>query len=181
MKGIITSVLLAGCIICSASCKKELGYTGFESDRNETFTGEVVLSTDKAIYSPGESVTLTASTVPVGKIYIRYRHLGETVKVEAASSATWTWQTPAEDYMGYMVEMYQITDDGEDPGENCQYVNCTYFPDAGKICLFNIDFDHPHKVFVHQFGYAEEYELEAGEFMFLDSVKLKDFEKQNDD
>ena len=74
-----------------------------------------------------------------------------------------------------------ITDDGEDPGENCQYVNCTYFPDAGKICLFNIDFDHPHKVFVHQFGYAEEYELEAGEFMFLDSVKLKDFEKQNDD
>ena len=100
MKGIITSVLLAGCIICSASCKKELGYTGFESDRNETFTGEVVLSTDKAIYSPGESVTLTASTVPVGKIYIRYRHLGETVKEEAASSATWTWQTPAEDYMG---------------------------------------------------------------------------------
>lgn len=114
MKGIITSVLLAGCIICSASCKKELGYTGFESDRNETFTGEVVLSTDKAIYSPGESVTLTASTVPVGKIYIRYRHLGETVKEEAASSATWTWQTPAEDYMGYMVEMYQITDDGEE-------------------------------------------------------------------
>ena len=114
MKGIITSVLLAGCIICSASCKKELGYTGFESDRNETFTGEVMLSTDKAIYSPGESVTLTASTVPVGKIYIRYRHLGETVKEEAASSATWTWQTPAEDYMGYMVEMYQITDDGEE-------------------------------------------------------------------
>lgn len=74
-----------------------------------------------------------------------------------------------------------VTDDYENPGENCRYVNCTYFPDAGKICLYNIDFDQPHTVIVHAFGYPEEHTLAPSEFLTLDTVKLRPDEKQNDD
>lgn len=72
-----------------------------------------------------------------------------------------------------------ITDDGRQPGPECKYVACTYFPDAGKICLYNIDFERPHTIRVHEFGYVAEYTLAGGEFRMLDSVKLEPSEKQN--
>ena len=74
-----------------------------------------------------------------------------------------------------------ITDDGCEPGVNCRYVNCTYFPDAGKICLQNIDFDHAHSIHLHQFGYDSVVELAPAEFRQLDSVRLSPKEKQNPD
>lgn len=74
-----------------------------------------------------------------------------------------------------------ITDDGENPGNECRYVNCTYFPDAGRICMYNIDFNRSHTVVLHQFGYQEKIVLGPSEFRFLDSVKLTADEKQNDD
>lgn len=74
-----------------------------------------------------------------------------------------------------------ITDDGSEPGEECKYINCTYFPDDGRICLYNIDFDHSHKIVLHQFGYQETIELEAAEFLSLDSVTLLPHEKLNEE
>ncbi len=74
-----------------------------------------------------------------------------------------------------------ITDDGQEPGKNCQYVSCTYFPDAGNIYLYNIDFDHAHKIFIHQFGVMDEIELNAGEFRTIASVKLNPGEKLNEE
>lgn len=74
-----------------------------------------------------------------------------------------------------------ITDDGMDPGENCKYINCTYFPDAGTICLQNIDFDHPHEIYLHQFGNVGKIELAPAEFRQLNAPRLTPDEKQNMD
>ena len=62
-----------------------------------------------------------------------------------------------------------ISDDGCDAGPECRYVCQSYFPADGSICLQNIDFDHPHRIFLHHFGKVEAVELAPGEFRRLKS------------
>ena len=69
----------------------------------------VDLSTDKAIYSPGEEITFTASSMPTGA-KIRYRYMGETVHEHDAAGTQWTWTAPSGDGRGYMVEVYRERD-----------------------------------------------------------------------
>ena len=38
---------------------------------------------------------------------MRYTHLGKILKQEPLSSSRWTWQPPAEDFQGYMVELHK--------------------------------------------------------------------------
>ena len=64
-----------------------------------------------------------------------------------------------------------ITDDRQDAGRECEYVNVSYFPKAGRICLYNIDFERPHNCFLHHSGAREPIELGAGEFRMVDTVK----------
>lgn len=94
------------------SCNKEEGYTGFV-DPDAGKNTEITLSTDKAAYAPGETVTFTASQMPTGAIYIRYRHLGENIGEQAATGSTWTWTAPDDDFTGYLVEVYQKSSEGE--------------------------------------------------------------------
>lgn len=70
------------------------------------------LSTDKACYKPGETVRLSLKgTLPAGA-HVRYRHGAETVTDESLSSSDWTWTAPAEDYTGYMADVYTSGGDG---------------------------------------------------------------------
>lgn len=69
------------------------------------------LTTDKACYQPGETVHFTLKDKPSGNLKVRYSHLGEVLKEESLSSESWSWQTPADDYKGYMVDIY-ATEDG---------------------------------------------------------------------
>lgn len=64
------------------------------------------LKTDKACYQPGEIVHFTLKEKPSGNLKVRYSHLGETLKEESLTSATWDWQTPSDDYKGYMINIY---------------------------------------------------------------------------
>ncbi len=64
-----------------------------------------------------------------------------------------------------------ITDDREDAGPECQYIACSYFPQAGKICLLNIDFETPRRCFVHHFGVSDAVELQPGEFRTMETVR----------
>lgn len=78
-----------------------------------TYSPSVDLSTDKACYSPGETVKFTAEgSIPSGA-KIRYRHLGKTVSEVEASGDSWTWVAPATDYVGYMVDVYKPGEDSE--------------------------------------------------------------------
>jgi hypothetical protein len=61
-----------------------------------------------------------------------------------------------------------ITDDGDEPRAECEYLNVSYFPEAGKICLYNIDFEKPHGAFLHSFGKQERVELKPGEFRVIE-------------
>jgi len=63
------------------------------------------LSTDKACYAPGNAVHFTASQVVAGA-KVRYRHGSATIKEEPMTSTAWSWQPPATDFTGYMVEIY---------------------------------------------------------------------------
>ncbi len=73
------------------------------------------LSTDKACYAPGSTVTFTADgDLPSGKeVYVRYRHNNTFIHKEKVTSKTWTWTPPNTDYMGYMVDLYYMEWNGD--------------------------------------------------------------------
>ncbi|MEI7435802.1 MAG: hypothetical protein WCL16_03220 [bacterium] len=60
-----------------------------------------------------------------------------------------------------------------------EYIAYSYFPDAGKICLQNIDFKNPRRCILHQFGDVDPIELAPAEFRILNTVTLKPGEKIN--
>lgn len=68
------------------------------------------ISTDKCSYAPGQQVTFTLSATPAAGMRVRYRHLADIVADTLLNTRSWTWTTPAQDYRGYMVEVY--TTDG---------------------------------------------------------------------
>ena len=72
-----------------------------------------LLSTDKAAYQPGEPVRLSINSLPEQAATVRYTHLGQVIKEESLSSKSWTWQPPAEDFQGYMVQLH-VNLDGQD-------------------------------------------------------------------
>jgi hypothetical protein len=63
-----------------------------------------------------------------------------------------------------------ITDDQETPGAECEYIAYSYFPQARKICLFNVDFEQTHRCFLHHFGSTNQVELGPSQFIALDSA-----------
>jgi len=65
------------------------------------------------------------------------------------------------------------------PDGDCEYIAYSYFPDAGKICLQNIDFKNPRRCILHQFGDVHPVELAPAEFRIMDTVILKPGEKLN--
>ena len=75
---------------------------------------QLELSTDKACYAPGSTVTFTADgDLPSDKeVYVRYRHNNTFIEKHTITSKTWTWTPPKTDYMGYMVDLYYMEWDG---------------------------------------------------------------------
>ncbi len=72
----------------------------------------VNMSTDKACYSPGEAVAFKSDIAPENTT-VRYRHLSSVIKEEPMTSTSWTWQPPADDFKGYLVELVQKTEGGD--------------------------------------------------------------------
>lgn len=69
--------------------------------------------TDKACYKPGETVSFTAEgTIPSGAL-VRYRKGSEVVVSSSLAGNTWTWTAPAQDFCGYMVDVYTASGDDE--------------------------------------------------------------------
>ncbi len=99
----------------------------------------VELSTDKACYSPGETVTFTASTLPSGA-KIRYRQAGNVVSEQEASGLTWTWTAPSTDFTGYLVDIYSSSGDNSETVYGSIAVDVssdwTTFPRYGFVATF---------------------------------------------
>ena len=101
----------------------------------------VDLRTDKACYKPGETVTFTAEgTLPVGA-KVRYRHGVEVVDEADAASSTWTWTAPADDFTGYLVDVYRTREDGTEVVLGTIAVDVssdwTRFPRYGFVATFD--------------------------------------------
>ena len=75
--------------------------------------------------------------------------------------------------------VYITGPDFETPDEDCGWIVCSYFPDAGKICLLNLDYARERKCVLQPFGDKEFVTLAPGEFRILDSVRLRPEEKLN--
>lgn len=70
------------------------------------------LSSDKAMYAPGQTVRLRATVgTPDASTRVRYRKGTTIVADQPLSSAEWTWTAPMEDGCGYMVEVYRQRND----------------------------------------------------------------------
>ena len=75
--------------------------------------------------------------------------------------------------------VYITGPDFENPDEDCGWIAFSYFPDAGKICLLNLDYERERKCVLQPFGDKEFVTLAPGEFRLVDSVRLRPEEKLN--
>lgn len=69
--------------------------------------------------------------------------------------------------------------DFEKPDEDCKWIVFSYFPDGGKVCFLNLDYDNPRKCVLHYFGDKKFITLQPGEFMQIDAPVLYPNEKYN--
>lgn len=105
MKISIAALLMVSVLL---GCKKTVHANDPVTPGDITYT----ISTNKAVYQPGESVTFTLNQLPTGT-YVRYRFLNETLKEEMVSNASWTWQPPSSDFKGYIVELFTRSNNTE--------------------------------------------------------------------
>lgn len=69
------------------------------------------LTTDRALYRPGQAVTFTVEgEVPSGA-RVRYRNGFDIVGEQALNGSTWTWTPPKTDFAGYLADIYVPTAD----------------------------------------------------------------------
>ncbi len=85
----------------------------YQTPREQSADLTLQLSTDSACYHPGATVTFKYTGTRLVKAYVRYMHLGKVLKEEPLTTTSWTWQTPDEDFKGYMVQVYQTRADKE--------------------------------------------------------------------
>ncbi len=88
--------------------------------------------------------------------------------INTAGLLGYIYRAIANEHRGYV----WITDDKMKPGNECNYIAFSYFPEAGKICMMNIDFENSHDFWLHQFGMCEKINLEPGEFKMISTAKL---------
>ena len=104
--------ILLGAALTLGSCIDEV-----DSSVNPITYGdgymEVYLSTDKAAYNPGEEVKLKLNKMVEGNATVRYRHLNQLIEEMPLTSTEWTWTPPADDYKGYMVDIYTVENGAE--------------------------------------------------------------------
>lgn len=115
---------------------------GVSSVTQITSSLSVNISTDKACYRPGETVTFTADNLPAAT-YVRYRTLIRVISEQPLSSKSWSWTPPSTDFTGYMVDLYQKPADGTENIVGSIAVDVssdwTQFPRYGFVAAFGSD------------------------------------------
>lgn len=73
---------------------------------------QIELKTDKAAYAPGEQVLFSAAQFS-GSVSVKYKYLNTVIAQQPLSGSSWEWTPPADDFKGYLVELYQTVDGKE--------------------------------------------------------------------
>lgn len=86
------------------SCRENNG-PGREIIRyGETYFDDGI-HTDKSSYKPGEKVSFQLKNNPGKNAVVSYYHLGQLIHTENISAVSWTWNPPADDFKGYLVQV----------------------------------------------------------------------------
>ncbi|MBR1872625.1 MAG: glycoside hydrolase family 66 protein [Bacteroidales bacterium] len=107
-------ILLAGCAKTPSNIPGENvpSGSGLDGLPSSAILRSVTLTTDKAAYTPGESVTFTVDKSQ--SMAVRYWHLGTLLSENILQDGTsWTWTPPSEDFRGYYVELVGKNSAGE--------------------------------------------------------------------
>lgn len=100
------------------------------------------METDRCSYAPGDTVRFTFSATPTSSMRVRYRYLGDVVADTLLPARTWAWVPPADDFRGYMAEVYRSDEEGE---HICATIGVdvssdwTRFPRYGFVATFGND------------------------------------------
>lgn len=111
---LVTYTLLSFSIF-SYGCKKDTPEVVPDAPSNSATPSfaNVAIETDKAIYSPGQTVNFTLNqSVPAGA-KVRYKHLNDVVAEASITGQTWQWTAPSTDFTGYNAEVYTHTNNLE--------------------------------------------------------------------
>lgn len=97
--------ILLSCVLACASAL---------SASAATWASALDITTDKACYAPGQTVTFKAVGTMPANTNIRYRHGSAVVETARLTSNTWTWTPPKTDYQGYMAELFTTAADNSE-------------------------------------------------------------------
>lgn len=75
-----------------------------DNSNRPSIVRKVNIQTDKARYNPGEQVRITIDKEVSG--LVRYYFLGSLIEEAPINGKEWLWMPPAEDFCGYLVEIY---------------------------------------------------------------------------
>lgn len=128
--------ILAGC------SKSEAPAPSPDGPDNPTTNTAVKLSTDKALYHPGDVIQFTSDKTLTSSAKIRYRYLNEVIKEEDFPGKTWQWTAPDTDFTGYMVDVYETVNGKEEVYGSIGVdvsSDWTHFPRYGFLSEFSGD------------------------------------------
>ena len=120
------------------------------------------VTTDKAVYKPGETVTftLTSGSLPASA-RVRYRKGAEVVADQVLTASTWTWTAPSTDFTGYMADIY--TSDGD----KAESVYATVGVDVSSSWS-----RYPRYGFIASYGTDKTADVRATELRFLNRCHI---------
>lgn len=119
------------------------------------------ITTNKACYKPGETVSFCLTgDIPNGA-RIRYRYGTEILEDNALSAKTWTWTVPADDYKGYMADIY--TKDAD----NAQTIYATIGIDVSTDWK-----KFPRYGFIASYDNSKTNDVISGEFEYLNRCHI---------
>lgn len=75
----------------------------------------VLLTTNKAVYQPGETIQFSLDKLPQGNLFVKYYHLGTCLSTQPLSIQQWTWTPPTENYRGYLAVVIDKQESKERP------------------------------------------------------------------
>lgn len=112
------------------------------------YNESIILKKDKAKYVPQERVNFTTNKIISGAV-VRYKYLGKLLEEHDMSAQSWSWTPPSTDFRGYMVEIVEKTNAGEE-------VLATVAVDVSSDWT-----KFPRYGFLSKFGNLSETEVEA--------------------
>lgn len=101
-------ILLVGiCVSCNRTVENPDSIPVAPANEATPDFNNVSITTDKATYTPGSVVTFTIdnSSLP-STSKVRYKNLNKIVSEANVTGSIWTWTTPANDFTGYIAEVY---------------------------------------------------------------------------